>query len=160
MQIIARVHESRRRTDGTFPLPSVVDCIRFAITEAGETLDAQIRSESNTYIRNNGRNHDPRMEWGQCGYMIVSALRSDTTDGLQGHSQPQTKTQAYCETVRSLCVALEYESEGLHHEALLNLTCAVFAWVEFCIAMGWEPDALIDETCAAFEAKHAVKVVV
>lgn len=153
-----RVRQSRELTAATFPLPSVLDCIRYAITELAEYDDALLRQERTGDKRNNDKTHDPRSELGQCGYMLLSAA-------IQLGSKP--------------AFAARYEREGIerltYHIALLsdmsslmlNVWCnydllalydfemSYASWWRLCEVQGWDVDALIDETCARFEAKHA-----
>ena len=68
-----RVRLSRERTAATFPLPNVLDCIRYAITELAEYEDALLRQERASDKRNNDKQHDPRSELGQALYMLLSA---------------------------------------------------------------------------------------
>ena len=80
--LVEIVRASRERTDSVFPLPDVGSCIDYAITEAGEYLDAILRDKRNGDKRNNSKDHDARKEWGQCGYMICSAIIQTNTDHL------------------------------------------------------------------------------
>src|SRR5574343_139598 len=74
MDVLERVGSSRMMLDGKFPYPSAVDCMRYAIQELAEMDDAMMRQEQPNHKRNNGREHDPRKELGQAGYMILSAI--------------------------------------------------------------------------------------
>lgn len=154
-----RVRLSRERTAATFPLPSVLDCIRYAITELAEYDDALLRQERTNDKRNNDKAHDARSELGQCGYMLLSALL-------------QLPGPFYCGT--------KYNRDGVLHGtyyfALLHgltraATHAMYpasmgdavsylhqSWgelVRLADVHGWPVDALIDDACAAFERKHA-----
>jgi len=149
-----RVRQSRELTAATFPLPSVLDCIRYAITELAEYDDALLRQERTGDKRNNDKTHDPRSELGQALYMLLSAAVQGNGP-LEYDDYWSVGTMAYA-----------------HHTAMGRLVEALFdlrieAWaggdmdaaytgiVALCALHGWDVDALIDDTCAAFEAKHA-----
>ena len=77
-----RTQLSRERTAATFPFPSALDCIRYAVTELAEYDDALLRQERAGDKRNHDKAHDPRSELGQCGYMLLS-------EALQLNGTPQ-----------------------------------------------------------------------
>lgn len=73
-ELVHLVEMSRAITRDVFPLPNFEDCIDYAICESAEYLDARLRIRRTEDKRNHRRTADPRAEWGQCGYMIASAL--------------------------------------------------------------------------------------
>lgn len=157
MNILQRVVDSRWETNLTFPCPNCEDSTWYALSEAGETASSLMYQRRPADKRNNNRDRDPRAEWGQCGYMIATAINNESFEPV-ARILDLPPTSAYCQTVESLSIALDYEAQGFHNEAILNLASALDSWVDFCTLNGWDAEALIDETCAAFEAKHAPKV--
>ena len=151
-----RTHLSRNRTAGAFPFPELRACIDYAITEfAGELRDALLRYERTGDRRNNDKAHDPRSELGQALYMLLSAavqLRCDCDVTPQDASD---KFAAYVASMRCLVSCAYYADR--------QTTCALMWHVDDAFAVlcslahghGWSVDALIDDTCARFEAKHA-----
>lgn len=144
-----RVQQSRQRTAATFPLPPPVDCIRYAITELAEYDDALLRQERAGDKRNNAKDHDPRIELGQALYMLLSACvqrRHQPRGGFYVHGP--TCRSAYAKTLGVLASMLD----NFHAE---DLSAAYTHIVVLAARHSWDVDALIDDTCAAFEAKHA-----
>lgn len=159
MHVADRVVLSRKRTAAAFPLPAFDRCVRYAIQECGETDDAWMREEHPEHKRNSERTPFPRREWGQVGYMILSGATQRVDWGkyqtqIHGHVQ-EPRSTLFGGVVMQLGLALIYErnwswSQSHLHTAFVN-------WVYLCRLEGWDPDELIDETCKAFEAKHAVR---
>jgi len=149
--LVEIVRVSRERTAGVFPLPTVDDCIDFAITEAAEYIDA-LKRENATYKRNNDKEHSTRKEWAQCGYMICSAIiQIDTShlDALDWEPYiPVTEGNMYVVITR-LCDV----RTGLAFEENPTID-ALDHWQAFAVKCGYDPADLLRETCAAFEAKH------
>lgn len=149
------VRRSRERTAAVFPLPDFDDCLDYAITEAAEYLDAVLRAKRAGDKRNNDKQHDPRSEWGQCGYMIASAVIQDNTDYLDifewGAYASSIMTSEH-DVIRFLCAIRSGESEAtqLEHPAI----DALDKWHAFAVRCDWHPAVLLRETCEAFEAKH------
>lgn len=137
------VRQSRERTADVFPLPIIDDCIDFAITEAAEYIDAKKR-ENPIYKRNNSKEHSPRKELGQCGYMVASALmQMDKSMSMQTYYEEGSVHEA----IYWLCLyRMEFDG-GCVVDALGN-------YVLVCESNGWEPAELLRETCTAFETKH------
>ena len=72
---MARVEEAWRKLAGTaFLQPPPVQSVRYAIMEGAEADDANMREERSTDARNNDRNMDARKEWGQAGFMLLTAI--------------------------------------------------------------------------------------
>lgn len=164
MTSYARVKESRKRTAGTFPLPSPLDCIRYAICELAEYDDALLRIERTGDKRNNERTLDPRAELGQALYMLLSAA-------VQWRITPQAYTLPPCGRLHAYGSALSWllgftlDPTGQQLAAPLtdrqrvalspSVSGSYTALCAIAAARDWDIDALVDETCAAFEAKHA-----
>ena len=150
-----RVQLSRQRTAGVFPFPSVLDCIRYAITELAEYDDALLRQERTGDKRNNDKAHDPRSELGQALYMLLSAavqLRCDCDVTPQDASD---KFAAYVASMRCLVSCAYYADRQTTGALMWHVDDAFAVLCSLAHGHGWSVDALIDDTCARFEAKHA-----
>ena len=149
--LVEIVRESRERTNDVFPLPNVDDCIDFAITEAGEYLDA-LKRENTTYKRNNDKAHNARNEWGQTGYMIASAIIQTDTDHLDRLDWepyvPAAEGNLYVVIARLCDIRTGLRVD---ENPLIDAFDQWNAYAELC---GYYPADLLRETCAAFEAKH------
>lgn len=160
-----RVKLSRKRTASTFPLPSPLDCIRYALCELCEYEDAMLRLERIGDKRNNDRQPDPRAELGQALYMLLSAavqwgikpkrydplsqqsrlhLYSSALNWLTGFTLSPVNTHLAPPLSAARRVALDIPVSGAY-----NVLCALAA------VHGWDVDTLVEDTCTAFEAKHA-----
>ena len=148
------VRQSRERTAGVFPLPDVDSCIDYAITEAGEYLDAVLREQRDTDKRNRDKDHDARKEWAQCGYMICSAIiqvPTDHLDALDWEPYIAAEQGNVYVVISRLCdirTGLAWMNHENPHVDVLD------DWQAFAVKCGWNPAELLRETCAAFEAKH------
>ena len=162
-----RVKLSRKRTASTFPLPSPLDCIRYALCELCEYEDAMLRLERIGDKRNNDRQPDPRAELGQALYMLLSAavqwgIKPKRYDPLSQQSRLHLYSSAlywlagFTLSPVSEHLAARQALDNARRAALegsvsgaYNVLCAL------ATVHGWDVDAMIDDTCAAFEAKHA-----
>lgn len=152
MDVLERVGSSRMMLDGKFPYPSAVDCMRYAVQELAEFDDAMMRQEQPTHKRNNGKEHDPRKELGQAGYMILSAMIKVEGCSTYLESEIQEKDRLYGAIIGELGEAL---SEGQINLYVVNsLDWALAYWKELCTLHGWDVAELIEDTCADFERKH------
>lgn len=138
------VKESRDLTAMVFPLPDVAGCVDYAITEAGEYLDAIKREERTGDKRNNDKAHDKRHEWGQCGYMIASAVMQISDFPMKGWLGEKI----------SVYSVMGYLCSYRTSPALYWLTSALCDWATVCETNGWKPADLLADTCTAFEQKH------
>ena len=151
--LVEIVRASRERTNAVFPLPTIEDCIDFAITEAAEYIDA-LKRENDTYKRNNDKAHNKRNEWGQTGYMICSAIIQQDTDHLDRFdwepyiTAPEGNVYVVIAGLCDIRTGIaSVNSENPHVDALDQ-------WNAFTELCGWNPAGLLRETCAAFERKH------
>lgn len=142
--LVAIVRESRWRTDGVFPLPDVDSCIDYAITEAGEYLDAVLREKRNGDKRNHDKAHNARNELGQAAYMACSALIQMPPETLQ---MSYAGDKSIYDMMMWLCLYRTAEDETALPDALQ-------VYVNLCRCEGYDPADLLRETCAAFERKH------
>jgi len=141
-EYVGIVAGSRARTAHVFPLPDVPGCVDYAICEAGETIDAILRERRRNDKRNNERQVNSRIEWGQCGYMIASGLMQTEYDLHTYAHEQYTLYQVL------FFLALEaVEMDG-------SLVDAMAAWVVYCQWCEWNPAELLRDTCADFERKH------
>ena len=56
-----------------WPTPPTDHALAFAVTEAGEAIDAWLRTFPE-YARNNDKHHEELDEWADCAMMLVTAL--------------------------------------------------------------------------------------
>jgi hypothetical protein len=157
MDVLERVGSSRLMLEGKFPYPSAVDCMRYAIQEMAEYDDAMMRAYQPDHKRNNERQPDPRKELGQAGYMILSAMLYFEKDfpyqswGAIGGDAIALWAGVVSNVASAIHPDPEFADEGVDAGDL------GLAW-DCCKALmhlnGWDIDALITETCEAFEAKH------
>jgi len=148
-----RVQQSRQLTAATFPLPSVLDCIRYAITELAEYDDAMLRAERTGDKRNNDKAHDPRSELGQALYMLLSAAVQRSTP-LHTVVSWRLADPGYITAMVMLCEVAQCIMDS-NCTPTLHMDYAYTAMIVLAATNGWNVDALIDDTCAAFERKHA-----
>ena len=152
-ELIEIVSASRYGTNGVFPLPDSDSCIDYAITEAGEYLDAVLRERRNGDKRNNDKQHNPRKEWGQCGYMIASAIiqvpkiKSYDNDDFETYESPHDIT-----LYRVIAYLCDVQDDATDMDTP-ELDALDF-WHAFTVKCGWNPADLLTETCADFERKH------
>lgn len=67
------VWEFRDEIEPYFPTPDQHDSLAFAVTEAAEALDAQLRCNPR-YKRNNSKDHTVERELAQCAMMLLTAV--------------------------------------------------------------------------------------
>jgi len=66
-----------REENAWFPIPDPIDSIRYAVTEAGEAVDADLRARRTKDLRNNDRVEDPLDELADAAIMVISACPMD-----------------------------------------------------------------------------------
>ena len=140
--LVEIVRASRERTDSVFPLPTIEDCIDFAITEAAEYIDA-LKRENDTYKRNNDKAHNKRNELGQAAYMVCSAFIQMPPAAIQFSYAGE---ESIYDMIMWLCLVRTNDEDSLPD--------ALQVYVNLCMAEGYNPADLLRETCAAFERKH------
>lgn len=149
-ELVNIVQASRERTNAVFPLPDIHSCIDYAITEIGEYIDAVLRERRNGDKRNNDKAHSPRSEWGQCGYMIASAIIQDELPPMDTLDWEAFRSGATAYSV--LIDACEIQAgTAIEYAPLVDL---LDSWQCYACINGWEPKQLLRDTCAAFERKH------
>jgi hypothetical protein len=67
------VWQYRNKLERVWPTPGRIDSLRFAFTEAGEAMDAELRKVPQ-YARNNDRNMSVIEELADCAMMLCTAL--------------------------------------------------------------------------------------
>jgi hypothetical protein len=155
-----RTQLSRQRTAATFPLPSVLDCIRYAITELAEYDDALLRAERTGDKRNNDKAHDARSELGQALYMLLSAAVQLECAPRAWVVTAYRKMGLYTAAMERLANLLD-EADAVERKLVTPDNLGDLVSSAFCTllvladANGWPVDALVDDTCNRFEAKHA-----
>ena len=156
-----RVKLSRERTAGVFPLPSPLDCIRYAICELAEYDDALLRLERIGDKRNNARQPDPRAELGQAFYMLLSGFVSIAEWAsaplmVEAERYGYDAAYVYFGVLSELAdLARNMINEEEVDTVLYSYTSAWEGMLIICQCHGWDVAALVDDACATFEAKHA-----
>ena len=147
------VQKSRQRTAAYFPLPDIKSCIDYAITESAEHLDAVLREKRNGDKRNNAKEHNARKEWGQCGYMVASAIIQDMPTELSTVDIWDCNMWSSDKNVYAVLVILANIQSGEFYTDYRYID-ALDVWHSVSHALGYDSAELLRETCAAFEAKH------
>lgn len=73
----AEVWRVRAEIDHAWLTPSPIDCLRYAVTEVAEAMDAWLRAQRPDNARNNSRQMDVLDELGDCALMLCSTLPLD-----------------------------------------------------------------------------------
>lgn len=149
--LIRIVAEHRRHVGDARPYPPAGDCVLFAITEAGELIDAILR-QTPRYLRNNAKPSNPAAEAGDLGYMIASAI--DQIDRRQDEriERPAVLTAQILDRLSYALIALDREQ---YTHARSELIGALETWKELCRREGYgTPEALIAELAARVNARY------
>lgn len=72
--LLRQVRSHRLAVLHSFAWPDAPQCVAYALTEVGEYTDALLREQRAGDNRAAQRERDALLEWGQCGYMLASAL--------------------------------------------------------------------------------------
>ena len=75
-QLAATVWRFRAEMADVWPTPDTLDSLRFAFTEAGEAMDAYLRTKGG-YARNHERQPTVNEELADCALMLFTALGPD-----------------------------------------------------------------------------------
>ncbi|MFN8469589.1 MAG: hypothetical protein U0X20_28805 [Caldilineaceae bacterium] len=161
-KMLARVEEAWRHLAGTaFLQPPAVDAARYALMEGAETDDANMRQERATDARNNDRNMDPRAEWGQAGFMLLTSIlqvRAASGGQVVADNYPAFKqAPAWLYGAFMGCLANYVQEHAANHPFAKSGQSLAFAWLywrQYAEAREWHAADLIEETCRTFEAKH------
>ena len=89
------VWQFREDTADVFPVPSQHDSLRFAVTEAGEALDAHLRNNG-TYKRNRDKDHSENRELADA-YRQIESLQN-ALDSRKEYRQRLPEVLAYSST--------------------------------------------------------------
>jgi len=69
----AMVWATREKLADVWPTPDTLDSLRFAVTEAGEAMDAWLRDKGG-YARNTDKQHSVNAELADCAMMMLTAM--------------------------------------------------------------------------------------
>jgi hypothetical protein len=162
LELLEYIAAERAALANCYPLPSPLDCVRYALTELGEYEDAMLRAERTGDKRNNQRPSDARRELGQVGEMLGAAWvqRDDWRDTdeaeLDQHSQSFRTgdtgdiTRQQCVGVLSIALGWELRDSPGYHGTL----SAFVAWLKLVTWHGWDAHALLVERYAQVREKH------
>lgn len=115
------VSDYRARLSNVWPTPPPLDALKFAVTEAAEVIDAELRTNP-SYARNNDKDLDPLDEVADCLMMLVTAMDSDyhRYDIRQGNFSTKVAL------LNSFCTdAALYASIGISWEVQANSAITV-----------------------------------
>jgi len=104
---LKRYHEMvwryRAELEETWPTPTVLDSLRFAVCEACEAMDAKLR-ENALYSRNNEKNLSTVDELADCIMMVMTAIGPPSEDIDWQRPRPYTWTDDHrIDRIISLC---------------------------------------------------------
>ena len=141
----------RTRSAVYFPMPTPIDCMRFALQELIEWDDCLLRKERPEYRRNNGREHDAQHELGQAGYMIASSLLGSFNDvEIARLAYTGSRTARWAHLVATCANSLTVPGYDLFppfaHDAL-------YLWVRLVNDEGVDPLALLRDVAQGIDAK-------
>lgn len=133
----AMVWAFRRETEHVFPVPSRLDSLYFAFTEAGEALDAYLR-QNGDYKRNRDRQHSVEREFAQALMMLMTA-----------YGPKQWRSGYWPGTVKIGDVCYQVGKAARYGDDI-SIACAVRAICQYVPTIETELAAALD----ALRAKH------
>jgi hypothetical protein len=149
LELLEYIAAERAALAGCYPLPSPLDCVRYALTELGEYEDAMLRAERTGDKRNNQKPSDARRELGQVGEMLGAAnIQLEHAPTWIGDTGDITRQQ--CVGVLSIALGWELRDSPGYHGTL----SAFVAWLKLVTWHGWDAHALLVERYAQVREKH------
>ena len=120
MTIIQDIHTAawdfRRKYSQWWATPDPDDCLRYAFTEAGELMDAWLRSKRPDDARNNDRQRDVAKELADIAIMLVSAMPelSEVVEWMEAEGEakilfPEFSIDDVCEMISNCLNITCYE---------------------------------------------------
>jgi len=85
-EMYTNVWSMRQFLDDVWPTPDMWTSLRFAVTEAAEALDAELRTDAR-WARNNDKNLDVIDELADCTLMLLTSLGARWHDNWERHDQ-------------------------------------------------------------------------
>jgi hypothetical protein len=142
------VQTFRAQYSAHWPTPSTADCLRYAITEAGEALSDLLREQQPDHKRNHAHAPDVAGELGDCLIMLLSAF-AEPVDGMTIY--PYDVTIESLMSVMILAVQrMPYKASStayyLHHAKWMVIT--------LIIDRDRLPREVVAERLAGIKAKH------
>lgn len=159
LELLEYIAAERAALAGCYPLPSPLDCVRYALTELGEYEDAMLRAERTGDKRNNQKPSDARRELGQVGEMLGAAanqlrwidfVSSDITE------RDAERFDWIADILSALVIAYEYRCMSNHSAYKVHM--AFLYWVCLVKWHGWDPNSLLVERYAQVREKHCTEV--
>lgn len=159
LELLEHISQERAALAHCYPLPSPLDCIRYALTEVGEYEDAILAMERTGDKRNNpDRERDARKELGQVGEMLGAGLvQLDGWRDLDGYDLDEPHTvPSRLQTLATLIGLAADAMAGLHsgHAILHRVAWPFPEWIGLVKWHGWDAHALLQERYAQVREKH------
>jgi hypothetical protein len=137
-----------------YPLPSALDCIRYALTELGEYEDAHLRMERTTDKRNNDKRADWQSELGQCGEMIgASLVQVDGWRGALAEIYTFAQNIRIC-AVADLAIAI---AEAMYPVDIPDVADAFGAWLDLVAFHQLDPLLLLAARYDQVRERHCAE---
>jgi len=130
--------------------PSVIDCLRFAVCEAAESLDAWLR-EKGGYARNRENGHTVHSELAQCALMLLTALGEIGVGFQPKKSIPVDLDTIVVETAAALAQA----NAGTWHWPVLRCLRGIAAYPGMDLAV--ELDKAMEQIRRKHDVRHCTQ---
>lgn len=154
IELLEYIASERQALAHCYPLPSPLDCVRYALTELGEYEDAMLRAERTGDKRNNVKPSDARRELGQVGEMIGAAIVQ--LDGWKMLVFDCWNSGRRITLVADLSISIAEAMYSSYPDCIVpgEAADAFGAWIDLCHYHGWEPHALLAERYAQVRERH------
>jgi hypothetical protein len=158
LELLEYIAAERAALAGCYPLPSPLDCVRYALTELGEYEDAMLRAERTGDKRNHSKPHDARRELGQVGEMLGAAwVQKPAFFQCDEHDLDQAAQRIRINQVASMLmlIADSLQALAVRHSVVPMIVLWSFdVWIGLCTWHGWDAHALLVERYAQVREKH------
>jgi hypothetical protein len=154
LDLLSYIAQERAALAHCYPLPSPVDCIRYALTELGEYEDAILRNERQSDKRNNGRERDWQAELGQCGEMIGCALIPFQRTGDIHLTRYPAQTRAAAVGNLAIALGIELADGSNYHTLFVTFDC----WLGLCAYHQLDPLLLLARRYDQVRERHCQEV--
>lgn len=156
LELLEYISQERAALAGCYPLPSPLDCVRYALTELGEYEDAMLRAERTGDKRNNQKPSDARRELGQVGEMLGAAIvqlnRKRPLASEAIHTM-ESRLDSVATLAESIAKCLWYRMD-MNSDAQWSFA----NWIALVQLHGWDAHALLVERYTQVREKHCTEV--